>query len=162
MRWTIDLPNLAATERLAAAVAGLVQSGDVIALEGDLGAGKTAFARALINARIGPVEVPSPTFNLVLTYDGADGLSFWHFDLYRLERPEDALELGLDEALDTAVSLIEWPDRAGSLLPADRLAVRLTITGDALRHALIDAPPDWAARLGDVARRHHWTEVDPT
>lgn len=160
MHWKLDLPDLAATERLATAIAGLVRTGDVIALTGDLGAGKTAFARALINARMGAVEVPSPTFNLVLTYDG-DDLSIWHFDLYRLTRPEEALELGLDEALASAVSFIEWPERLGSLMPPDRLAITLTLTGETGRRALVDAPPDWVRRLAELARHPHWRPCEP-
>src|SRR5947207_3065485 len=97
-RFETVLPDPAATAALAGRVAPLARRGDVVALRGDLGSGKTAFARAFIAARAGrPVEVPSPTFTLVQTYELPDG-AIWHFDLYRLERPDDAIELGIDEA----------------------------------------------------------------
>jgi tRNA threonylcarbamoyladenosine biosynthesis protein TsaE len=120
----VALADLAATERLAARLARHAQAGDVIGLEGPLGAGKTAFARGFIAALLGPIEVPSPTFTLVQVYEG-DGVSIWHFDLYRLTKPEEADELGLDEALATGIALIEWPERLGDRTPPDRLVVRL-------------------------------------
>ncbi len=159
MRWIANLPDLAATERLAADLAPLLDAGDVIALGGDLGAGKTAFARALLNARLGPVEVPSPTFNLVLTYEDPGGLPFWHFDLYRLEDPEEALELGIEEAFAEAASLIEWPDRLGALLPAERLHLTFMIADNGARRAVVEASPGWAARLRPLAQAESWTEI---
>ncbi len=120
----IELADLAATERLAAKLARHAQPGDVIGLEGPLGAGKTAFARGFIAVRLGPTEVPSPTFTLVQVYEGDAG-SVWHFDLYRLTKPEEADELGLDEALANGIALIEWPERLGDRTPPDRLAIRL-------------------------------------
>ena len=124
---SISLPDQSATERLARAVAALLQPGDVLALAGELGAGKTCFARAAINALPGPdgaavdaEEVPSPTFTLVQLYERAPA-TIWHFDLFRLEAPDEALELGLEEALAGGISMIEWPARLGSLLPRDRL-----------------------------------------
>jgi tRNA threonylcarbamoyladenosine biosynthesis protein TsaE len=100
-----------------------------VALVGDLGAGKTTFARALIaafaaEAGQAPPEVPSPTFTLVQTYDFPRA-AIWHFDLYRIERPGDALELGIEEAFGEGIALIEWPERLGPLLPARRIEVRL-------------------------------------
>lgn len=159
MRWTLDLPDLAATERFAAALSPLMHAGDVIALGGDLGAGKTAFARALLNARLGPVEVPSPTFNLVLTYEGTDGLPIWHFDLYRLEDPEEALELGIEEAFAEAASLIEWPERLGTMMPAERLHLTFMIADNGARRVTIEASPQWANRLETLARLESWTEI---
>src|SRR5579871_3208575 len=118
-RFETALPDPTATARLAAGVAPLARIGDVVALHGALGSGKTSFARAFVAARAGRViEVPSPTFTLVQTYDLPNG-PVWHFDLYRLERPDDAIELGIDEAFADAISLIEWPERLGALLPAD-------------------------------------------
>lgn len=122
--------SLADTSRLAAALAGLLQPGDVIALDGTLGAGKTAFVRTLIQALAGQdIDVPSPTFNLLLVYDFAD-FALYHYDLYRLESPEEALELDIDEAFDNGVSLIEWPDRLGRYLPPDHLRITITLAGE--------------------------------
>lgn len=123
----ISAPSLGDTARLAAALAPLLQPGDVIALDGTLGAGKTAFCRALVQALAGrEIDVPSPTFNLLLTYEFAD-FCVYHYDLYRLESPEEALELDIDEAFEEGVSLIEWPDRLGRYLPADHLRITLTV-----------------------------------
>lgn len=141
-----ELPDEAATAALAARLAPLLRPGDLVCLQGDLGAGKTAFARALINGLPGPrEEVPSPTFTLVQTYP-RDGLEIWHFDLYRLERPDEVWELGLEEALAAGASLVEWPERAGGLLPAERLVVRLAHAG-AGRRATLEPHGGWAARL---------------
>ncbi len=131
------------TRDLAARIAPVLAAGDVIALAGTLGAGKTAFARALINALPGDSEdVPSPTFTLVQTYPRG-ALEIWHFDLYRLEDPEEAYELG------DAVSLIEWPDRLGRLMPAGRLVIDISET-PAGRRFVISGDAAWAARLADV------------
>jgi tRNA threonylcarbamoyladenosine biosynthesis protein TsaE len=143
----IDLPDEAATAGLAAAVAGLVRRGDVIALRGELGAGKTVFARALIRACGGGEDVPSPTFTLVQTYELPKG-TIWHFDCYRLRRAEEAWELGIEEAFHDGISVIEWPERIAELLPARRLEIEL-LPGDspAARRARLTAGGDWAERL---------------
>ena len=121
----IHLDSEAATDALACLLSGIVRSGDIIALRGDLGAGKTAFARAFISAAMGrPEEVPSPTFTLLQVYETPQ-LLIHHFDLYRLESPEDALELGIEDAFADGVSLIEWPERLGPWLPAQRLDLEL-------------------------------------
>jgi tRNA threonylcarbamoyladenosine biosynthesis protein TsaE len=127
----------------------------VIALHGDLGAGKTTFARGFITALASAGEaVPSPTFTLVQTYpvriDGTE-TDIWHFDLYRLKHAEEAYELGIEEAFDQGVSLIEWPERLGGLLPRRRLDVTLS-PGDLpdsrrLRLASGDGA-SWEQRLG--------------
>jgi tRNA threonylcarbamoyladenosine biosynthesis protein TsaE len=129
-RERIDLPDIAATEALAHRIAAAAKRGDVIALSGLLGAGKTTFARAFITeiARLSGEsagEVPSPTFTLVQTYAFAHA-AVWHFDLYRLAAPGEAWELGLEDALADGISLIEWPERLGPLLPRKRLDVLLT------------------------------------
>lgn len=129
----LSLPDEAATARLATVLAAAARAGDVIALRGDLGAGKTAFARAFVRARLDDPaeEVPSPTFTLVQTYDDpACDAGLWHFDLYRLEKPEDALELDLEDAFADGLSLIEWPERLGAYLPRARLDLTLTIGPD--------------------------------
>jgi tRNA threonylcarbamoyladenosine biosynthesis protein TsaE len=153
-RKTFDLQSLAGTEALAVALARRATARDVIALSGSLGAGKTAFARAFIRARSGGeavTEVPSPTFTLVQVYD-LPVTPVWHFDLYRLAKPDDAWELGIEEAWVEAISLIEWPDRLGPLLPDTRLDIELSpaTRGDA-RRATITGRGTWAARIESLA-----------
>lgn len=143
----LDLPlaNEAETAALGDRLGGIVRAGDVIALSGDLGAGKSTLARALIQALAGAAtDVPSPTFTLVQTYD-TPGLAVWHFDLYRLEDPGEARELGLEEAVD-GLALIEWPERLGRDLPRARLEVRLSFAGDGRIARLVDFD-DWSSRL---------------
>ena len=123
------LPDVDATTRLAEALSQHVHQGDVICLAGTLGIGKTTFARAFINAiarREGAPaeEVPSPTFTLVQSYE-FPGLIVSHFDLYRIEQPDEVYELGLDDAIADGAVLIEWPDRLGGFLPTDRLELIL-------------------------------------
>lgn len=153
----LTLPDEDATAALARRVADTLRPGDVLCLRGDLGAGKTAFARAAIRHLSGAeVEVPSPTFTLVQTYDTAAG-PLWHFDLYRLSGPDEVMELGWDEALAEGIALVEWPDRLGSLLPADRLEITLgtaeTAAGAEARTADLRGHGRWAGRLAAVA----WT-----
>ena len=144
----IELPNLAATEALAAAVAALAGPGDVILLEGPLGAGKTTFARAFLRAASGDaaLEVPSPTFTLVQGYEARIG-SVAHFDLWRLDGPGGLAELGWEEARDGIV-LVEWPDRLGALRPADALSIELHINSPETRRAVLSGWPD---RLDKIA-----------
>ena len=132
---------LAETERVAQRLAPHVASGDVIGLCGPLGCGKTAFARAFIRARLGrpAEEVPSPTFTLVQLYEHAAG-TIWHFDLYRLSAPEDAYELGIEDAFSGAISLIEWPEKLGAMMPADWLEVRLAPGEDEEARLITIAP----------------------
>lgn len=128
----LSLPSDDDTARLGRWFADRLRAGDVVALEGPIGAGKTHFSRALIRARLGYDEdVPSPTFTLIQTYE-AD-VEIWHADLYRLTHPDEVLELGLDEAFRTAICLIEWPERMGDALPADAIRLRLVPTGDSRR-----------------------------
>jgi tRNA threonylcarbamoyladenosine biosynthesis protein TsaE len=153
----IELPDEAATAAFAAHIAALARPGDVIALKGELGAGKTSFARAFIRARGGVEAVPSPTFTLVQVYDLADG-PIWHIDGYRLRDPEEAWELDIEDAFEGGVSLIEWPERLGSLVPARRLEITLTEGATpAARRAAVDPGGEWAARLAGCVlpkRRH--------
>jgi tRNA threonylcarbamoyladenosine biosynthesis protein TsaE len=149
----LALPDLAATARLGAALACRLAVGDVVALRGELGAGKTELARAIIRAASGDeaLTVPSPTFTLAETYDTPPG-PIWHFDLYRLDSPEQVWELGFEEALAGGISLIEWPERIGPLLPTNRLDITLGITRGDARAAALVAGPAWAERLALVAR----------
>lgn len=143
----LELVDLAATDRLAAALARHARPGDVYALWGPLGVGKTAFARGFIHALGGSEEVPSPTFTLVQTYEFGS-LSVYHFDLYRLERFTDAYELDIEDAFSEGVSLIEWPERLGPLLPAERLDVTLSFGSTTnARHARLAAHGSWIIRL---------------
>ncbi len=140
-----DLPDLAATEALAKALAALARPRDVILLEGPFGAGKTAFARAFLRAASGDpaLEVPSPSFTLVQSYDTRLG-RVHHFDLWRLDGPAAMLELGWEEACADIV-LAEWPERLGALRPPEALAVRLSLLrGDARRVVLLG----WPDRIG--------------
>jgi tRNA threonylcarbamoyladenosine biosynthesis protein TsaE len=149
---SIELPDEAATAALAARLAGLALKGDVIALAGPLGSGKTSFARAFVRARCpGVAAVPSPTFTLVEIY-GQDGTAIWHFDLFRLERPDEAWELGIEEAFAEGISLIEWPDRLGPLLPRARLDLSLAFAAASeARLASLAPAPCWAKRLAGIA-----------
>ena len=147
--------TLAETERLAQRLAPHVAPGDVIGLCGPLGSGKTAFARAFIRARLGrpQEEVPSPTFTLVQLYDHAAG-AIWHFDLYRLNGPEDAYELGIEDAFSNAISLIEWPEKLGAFMPGDWLEVRLAPGADEGARLITITPHGPRARTlaGTLAR----------
>lgn len=147
---TFEIADQAGTEDLAARVAAVAAAGDVITLIGDLGSGKTVFARAFIRALCdAEEEVPSPTFTLAQTYD-AGRFEIFHFDLYRLNHAEEALELGIEEAFADGVSLIEWGERLGTLLPAARLDVELRpgkIAG--ARRVRLTGHGYWRAKLGE-------------
>ena len=123
------LDDEAATARLGQAIAGALKAGEAVCLSGPLGAGKSTLARALIRAlTTAKEEVPSPTFTLVQFYEGAR-LRVAHFDLYRLSNPDEAYEIGLDEALDDGAAVIEWPERLEGRLPPDRLDVEIGFEG---------------------------------
>jgi tRNA threonylcarbamoyladenosine biosynthesis protein TsaE len=132
--FSISLPDEAATERLGTALAKRLRPRDVVALQGGLGVGKTTLARAILRAASGDpaLIVPSPTFTLVEIYDTPAGV-FWHFDLYRLEAPEQVFELGWEEARADGIALVEWAERLAGLLPQERLTVTLSIEGDGRR-----------------------------
>jgi tRNA threonylcarbamoyl adenosine modification protein YjeE len=140
------LPDLAATQALANAVAPQLRKGDFIALSGDLGAGKTEFARALLHALGVQGDVPSPTFTLVQNYE-AKGLLIFHFDLYRLKSTDELEELGWDDALSSGVTLVEWPEHVAARLPADRLVLQFQFLPGDIRRCAIETKGAWATRL---------------
>ena len=147
----VDLPDEIATDALAARIAAVAAPSDIIALKGDLGSGKTTFARAFIRACGSQDEVPSPTFTLVQVYD-AGPTAIWHFDLYRIRGPEDAWELGIEDAFITGISLIEWPERLGPLLPDRRLELSFAFDDEpGARRIAIDPGREWEARLAMIA-----------
>jgi tRNA threonylcarbamoyladenosine biosynthesis protein TsaE len=150
---SIELPDETATQVLARSLAVLANSGEQLALIGDLGTGKTVFARAFIRALCGAdTEVPSPTFTIVQTYDSKDGRELFHFDLYRLESPDEALELDIDDAFAYGISLIEWPERLGSFLPPNHLKLALSYGNtDSQRLAVITAGNNWTGRLREIS-----------
>lgn len=147
----ILLPDEAATRALAARIAAICGRGDLIALYGDLGVGKTVFARAFIRARTSPdEEVPSPTFTLVQHYDG-EPASVYHFDLYRLQIADEVLELGFEDALADGTVLVEWPDRLGPYMPRDRLDIEIRQSGkEDERTVRLIGRGYWLARVSDV------------
>lgn len=143
----IDLPTEPATAALATRLAPALAPGDTLLLQGAIGAGKSFFARALIRARLGAPDedVPSPTFTLVQTYDHPTG-DIWHCDLYRLTDPAELFELGLDEAFEAAICLIEWPDRLADDAPADALWLAFE-AGDQGHSVTITGSDRWRAAL---------------
>ncbi|MEK9754495.1 MAG: tRNA (adenosine(37)-N6)-threonylcarbamoyltransferase complex ATPase subunit type 1 TsaE [Rhodospirillaceae bacterium] len=145
-----ELADETATGRLAARIAERAGPGDVIALLGGLGAGKTSFARAFIrHLADADEEVPSPTFTLLQTYPSRAG-DIYHFDLYRIEDADEALELGIEEAFSDGITLIEWAERLEDLLPADRLDVRLEAgTRPESRRATLTGHGRWMAKLAE-------------
>lgn len=124
----IDLPDAAATEALARQLAGKLRKGTVLLLSGDLGTGKTTFARALVHALGHEGEVPSPTFTLVQTYE-LEGLTLSHFDLYRLKHPEEIEEIGFDDACAEGAVIVEWPEKAAGYMPAQAWSITLQTKG---------------------------------
>lgn len=150
-RFQIDLPAFRATDAFATALASHLAPGDTLLLDGPVGAGKTAFARALIGAlraRAGlpPEDVPSPTFTLVQTY-ATGAFDTWHADLYRLSGPHEIAELGLEDAFATALCLVEWPDRLGAATPPDAARLTFAVHADEARRLGVEAPAPFLARL---------------
>lgn len=144
-----DLASPDETARFAKALGPVLTEGDVILLAGDVGAGKTHFARHLIQSILTtPEDVPSPTFTLVQTYDTLPG-SLWHADLYRLESTQEIEELGLVDAFESAICLVEWPDRLDTFAPDKALNLTFTDgrTEDARRVTATWSVPIWSERL---------------
>lgn len=151
----LDLANEAVTQALARAIAPVLEAGDVILLSGPIGAGKTALCRAIIQNRLAQIDaledVPSPTFTLVQSYD-LGPVEIWHADLYRLTSPHEAIELGLEDAFESAICLVEWPDRLGDLAPKTALHFELAY-GDQDDARTLHIQTDgakWAARLQEI------------
>jgi len=145
----IPLPDPAATLAFGRRLGAQLAAGDVVCLSGNLGAGKTTLARGAIEAWTGQdEEAPSPTYTLVQTYEGERG-ELWHVDLYRLKRPDDAWELGLEDAFAEAACLIEWPERLENQLPADRLDIALSPDGEGRKADLV-AHGAWRTRLATI------------
>ncbi|MHA6287724.1 tRNA (adenosine(37)-N6)-threonylcarbamoyltransferase complex ATPase subunit type 1 TsaE [Maricaulis sp. CAU 1757] len=148
----LPLDDLTATRRFGTQLAGLLRPGDAVMLEGDLGAGKTTLARAVIAAACGVEDAPSPTYTLVQVYDTVGGDALWHADLYRIEDPEELDELGLEDAFEEAICLVEWPERLGEFRPGNRLEIILhsTPNGDEVsREARLRGFGGWEARIED-------------
>ena len=143
------LPNLNATRNLADALAPLLHPGDVVTLEGNIGIGKTTFIRALLETLGCIEEVPSPTFNLLHTYE-LGSVTFWHFDLFRIERLSDVYELGVEDALENGICLIEWPKIMAALLPTERLELEFFYQGECSRRVSLRGEGTWKQRLRKV------------
>ncbi|MBR4106594.1 MAG: tRNA (adenosine(37)-N6)-threonylcarbamoyltransferase complex ATPase subunit type 1 TsaE [Alphaproteobacteria bacterium] len=137
------------TIKLAERFATLAENKDVFALYGTLGVGKSVFSRAFIQKLTQAEEVPSPTFTLVQSYSYGN-TEIYHFDLYRLKSPEEVFELGFEEAIYGGISLIEWPEKAGYLLPKDVFKVNITAQNDQRIFEITVSSPDKAARLEKI------------
>jgi tRNA threonylcarbamoyl adenosine modification protein YjeE len=152
--WDIELPDVNATEHLAMDLAATVRPGDLVTLSGDLGAGKTTLVRAILRYIAGDpaMEVPSPTFTMLQTYELAP-FSVVHADLYRISTVAELSELGWEEAAENAAVFVEWPDRAGTLLQADRLDIAIGVApeiGQTHRHVRLTGTGGWAGRLAQL------------
>jgi tRNA threonylcarbamoyladenosine biosynthesis protein TsaE len=141
------LASLEETEALGVRLAGALRPGDVVALSGELGAGKTTLARGILRGLGFEADVASPSFPIVIAYDPPDTrLPLWHVDLYRIEDPAEIEELALEEArLDSAL-LVEWPERLGAALWPDALRLRLEAAGEGVRALTAGVPPAWGER----------------
>ncbi|MEH7829304.1 tRNA (adenosine(37)-N6)-threonylcarbamoyltransferase complex ATPase subunit type 1 TsaE [Gemmobacter denitrificans] len=147
-RLDLFLPDDTATTRLGQCWAEQAGPGMTLLLSGQIGAGKTHFARALIQSRLGAgTEVPSPSFTLIQTYEDDRG-DIWHVDLYRLSHPDEVIELGLEAAFSSAICLIEWPDRLGKLAPQDAIRLEFYVEGDG-RRVVMTGPEPILTRLSD-------------
>ena len=152
----VEIADLAALDALAVRLAQPAETGDTFLLRGELGAGKTTFARAFIVALarrekvIPPDDVPSPTFTLMQSYD-LGRIQVFHFDLFRLKSAEEALELGIEDACADGIALIEWPERLGRMIPADHIEMDLAIMGEGRRQVTISACGRAAGRYAEFA-----------
>lgn len=149
----IQLNSLDDTQKVAQHLAPLLQEKDALLLKGDLGAGKTCFARALIQSLGVTGEVPSPTFTLVQSYE-TERFPVFHFDLYRLKDPEEIEEIGFDEAMIDGVVLVEWPEKAASYMPRGALTLHFELKDDNSRFVEFDVPAKWQGRLDGIDGSH--------
>ena len=150
----LTLEGPTATTRLGFCLSSLLRAGDVVALAGPLGAGKSVLARGIVTALCPhEADIPSPTFTLVQTYEPDDGPPVMHFDLYRLKAPEEALALGIEDAFVDAVCLVEWPERLGSWLPRNVLCIKLERDPSTpkRRVARLSGGARWQQQLGKLA-----------
>lgn len=142
------------TARLGSRLSPHLKAGDVLLLEGPIGAGKTSLARAIIQSRLAAMDriedVPSPTYTLVQTYDLGE-VEIWHADLYRLGHSSELFELGLDDAFEAAIVLVEWPDRLGDLVPTSALKIRIDVDGDGRRVTFRTDDPKWYAVINELS-----------
>lgn len=149
----IELTSPEETQALALSIAPLLRGGDVLLLEGEIGAGKTHFARCIIQSLLDEYEdVPSPTFTLVQTYDSESG-EIWHADLYRLSSPDEIVELGLTDAFEDSICLVEWPDRLEDLTPDQALTLSFKMQPEeGHRELRVQAnDPRWASFIKEIA-----------
>lgn len=149
--FTVHLPDPESGTAFAERLASRITRPCTLLLSGDIGAGKSHMARALMRALgVTDQDIPSPTFTLVQTYDSPAG-PIWHSDLYRLTGPEEAEELGLFDAFETDICLVEWPDRLGNEAPPDALWLHLTMSGQGRDLTLASTNPRWITILGMMA-----------
>lgn len=148
---TLRLSTEDDTDHLGRTLAIYARAGDCILLRGQIGAGKSALARAFIRTLLGPdTEVPSPTFTLVQTYDH-DDIEIWHADLYRLSDAQEAVELGITDAFDDQICLIEWPELLGDLVPSTALVIELSVAPDC-HLATLTYGSNWRERLNGITQ----------
>ena len=126
---TVSIANEADLLALGASLIPQLSAGQTVCLIGGLGAGKTTLVRGMIQSVLGDIDVPSPTYTLVQTYEMPE-FELWHCDMYRLDRPEDGYELGLIDAFEEAVCLIEWPDKLGEIIPYDAMRIEIAFDGE--------------------------------
>jgi tRNA threonylcarbamoyladenosine biosynthesis protein TsaE len=150
---TLSLPDLAATQAFGERLSKHLRSGDIVCLEGGLGVGKTTLARVVIACLTGVLDAPSPTYTIIQTYETREGVAIWHADLYRVENRDEFDEIGLEDAFDDAITLIEWPDRLEDQIPPDRLVISLNPSADGMdtgREVRITGWGEWESRIDNI------------
>ena len=158
--WQLQLRSEEATLTLGGMIAERLRVKDKLALYGNLGSGKTVLARGIIRGFCGrsDLAVPSPTYSLVQPYENSAGNRLWHLDLYRLKQREEVWEIGLDEALSEAITIIEWPEILGDWLPVDHLKIELQFLGESLRLLTVEMNDAWHHRLAPLLAAEKFTE----